>query len=216
MSSAGWLRRASGIVLVIAGLAVLLWGVWPARQETRTIPYAYGKELTLPNGWDSLQMPPSLVNGAFILQRPAWIRMGDEGKIRLSLEETGSQSPCPALANSQPVLSTVSLASRLELPGVSSSPGSQLNQPIIPCRPVFQAWTIYPVKAGSFSGTVWLHLAVNWLHAENEPQLPVATIPLDFDVIGLAGLTGGQARLVGVLAILIGLALNVDLILRRA
>lgn len=212
MSSAARLRRISGIVLAVAGLAVLLWGVWPARQETRTIPYAYGKEFALPAGWDSAQMPPSLVNGAFILRWPSWIRVGDDGKINLSLEETGGQSSCPAADNS----SNVSLASRLELPGVFSSPGSELYQPIIPCRPVFQAWTTFPAQAGSFSGTVWLHLAVIWLHADYDPQLPVAAIPLDIDVISLAGLPGAQARLVGVLAILVGLALNIDLIVRRA
>jgi hypothetical protein len=205
------LRRAGGIALAFAGLAVLLWGSWPARQIIHDVPYSYGKELALPAGWDSLQPPPALADGIFRLQWPAWIRLGEEGKIRLSLEETGSPSPCPAAVNS----STFTLASRLELPGVSHSPGSELYQPIIPCRPVFQAWTIHSTERGNFSGTVWLHLVVIFLHADFDWQFPVAAIPVDIKVISLVGLSGTQARLVGVLVILVGLALNIDLLVRR-
>ena len=205
------LRRAGGIALAFAGLALLLWGIWPARQITHGIPYSYGKELALPSGWEGLQPPPSLADGIFSMQWPAWIRLGDEGKIRLELQDSGSQAFCPEVAGS----AAFTLNGRLELPGIALRPGSELTQPIIPCKPLFQAWVVQAGKSRLASGTLWLHLGAVGLPGNTKPELALAAVPLEIPLISLLGLSGAQARLVGVLAILVGLALNIDLLVRR-
>lgn len=206
------LRRAGGIVLSITGLVVLLWGSWPARQVTHEITYSYGKELALPVGWDGLQLPPSLKDGIFSLQWPAWIRLGDEGKIRLQLDGKPPKPPCPDGDTDH----LFTIVSRLELPGVRIVPGSELSQPIVPCQPMIQGWTIRPSGGHKTWGTIWLHLGASGLPPGSEPEMAVAAVPLVIPVTSLFGLGGAQARLVGVLAILIGLALNIDLLVRRA
>jgi len=206
------LRRASGIGLALAGLAVLLWGTWPAAQAKQLFPYAYGKELALPAGWDSLQPPPSLANGVFTLHWPTRVRLGDEGVISLEFSGADPQTPCPQAENDPAFI----LTSRLELPGVPVMPANELSQPIVSCRPAFQAWTVRPDEIGRVFGTAWLHLSVDGMGKEFQPELAIGAVPVDIPVTGLFGLSGGQARLVGVLAILSGLALNIDLLIRRA
>jgi len=205
------LRRAGGIALAFAGLAVFLWGSWPARQIKHDIPYSYGKELALPAGWDSLQPPPSLADGIFSLQWPAWMRLGDEGKIRLELSENLPQTDCPDVENSHPF----TIVSRLELPGVVVVPGSELSQLIIPCRPIIQGWSLRPTGGQKTRGTIWLHLSAAGLPPGSKPEMAVAAVPLVIPVTSLFGLSGAEARLVGVMAILVGLALNIDLLVRR-
>lgn len=205
------LRRAGGIALAISGLVVLLWGSWPARQVTHELSYSYGKALNLPAGWGGLQPPPSLANGVFSLQWPAWIRLGDEGKIRLELQDSGSQALCPETISS----AAFTLIGRLELPGIPVLPGNELTQSIIPCKPVFQAWVVQAWKSGLASGTLWLYLGAVGLPEDSKQELALAAVPLEISLISLLGLSGAQARLVGVLAILIGPALNIDLLVRR-
>jgi hypothetical protein len=205
------LRRAGGFILAVAGVGVWLWGIWPARQISQAIPYQWEEGIQLPSGWEEVVAPPALENGIFTLRWPSMIRLGDEGKIRLELAATDSGSPCSEQENSTEFV----LKSRLELTGARVAPGDELTQPVVPCQVLFQAWTLRPMTSEPLDGTIWLHLETTVSKNGNSPGRPIAALPVTITPTSLVGLTGSQARLVGILAVLIGLILNIDLLVRR-
>jgi hypothetical protein len=206
------LRRVSAAALVIIGIAMVLWVSLPAGRVAQEISYVYGQAISPPEEWVDLQIPPALTDGEIKVEYPGWIWLGDSGQIRMTLAERGAPPSCDA--GDRPA-DPFDLSGRLELPGVLALPGSELRQAVVDCRTALLAWTIEPETSGDYSGTLWLRLLHTGNNDDSEQSLSMAAVPLEMSAGSLAGLSAPQARVVGVLAVLIGLALNVDLVLRR-
>jgi hypothetical protein len=62
---------------------------------------------------------------------------------------------------------------------------------------------------GRYSGTIWFSLRFVPKGEANNPErvLPVAALPVEFEVVSIADLTGGTARLLGIIGTFLGFLL---------
>jgi len=206
------LRRAIGVAMVLIGIALVVWVTWPVRSTSQGMRYSYGENISPPAEWAGVRPPPALANGEITVEYPSRIWLGNGGRVRATLAEVDKPTSCEG---SNPTFDLFHLSGRLELAGVPALPGSELRQAIAPCQPALLVWTIQPIKQGVYSGTLWLRILKPGASDDGDQSFSVAAIPLEVRTENLAGLSAPQARLVGALAILTGLALNIDRVWRR-
>jgi hypothetical protein len=198
-------RSALGFTILLLSILILLWGIWPRPQ----------------------QAPGIILSGPWrlILDAPSLVRVGDTSNIRLTLEEeTGGQEQSGAATGAESARRVdleqlensdsphILVEARLEMAGMAVAPSGAILQPLPTNIPVDFFWRARPAKAGEYSGTLWLYLQRTAGDGVQTLREPVLARQIEIKSRALFGLTGLQARALGMLGTLFGLSL---LIFRR-
>ena len=205
-------RAGLGLAILAASILFLVWGFWPTHRELRVRPLIFNTQLSLPEKRNlSLLFPPK-------------IRTGDVGIVRLTMGEdalsntaqTGTGNPSSVSGSESSNLYDthhVIVESRFDLPGMDIQPSDLISAPIAQGQtPVFY-WTLRPHEAGTYQGTIWLYLRTVDKSTGQERRETVSAQNVEIDSVTLLGLTANQARIVGLVGTVIGLALSLPLIM---
>ena len=125
------------------------------------------------NGWEST------------FRAPLAIRRGEQAEARLTLKPAAQSTPAP-----------LHLEARLTVNGLAMQPQGTLTLTLASPQTATLTWQLHGDSPGAHQGTLWLYRL-----QPNGSRQPVATYPLRVEVRSLGGLSGTQARLLGVLAL---------------
>jgi hypothetical protein len=208
------IRQLSGLFLCISSLLLLIYAVWPARRENREVSFS-SQELSqaTPSGSSASYHFPEARH--LRLDWPAKLRSGETQELRLNLKPRLSGE---ALEDGTIVYEdyAVLLEARLEIPGVQAAPPGEYSQPIQEGQSVEFEWQLQLDAPGYYQGQVWLHLLfVPHNGGDTQRQLlSVQEIPLR--AIGLKWLSLAVAQVIGIVGIVIGGVLCLDLVIALA
>ncbi len=204
------MRWGLSVVLLIAGIGMLTWGILPARHQrlVQLIPPVSVSEVD-----GELRTLVVLQDYQVVLEWPVVLRIGDTGRMTLRLEpgpgKVDAQAPPSTAANSV-TINNLMAESRFEAAGLQVDPANPRRESLLPGRSVKHVWQISAQKAGTFRGNVWLSLRVLPLSGGAPSDMPVFIHETNIHASSLLGLSGPQARLGGSVGILVGLALGMD------
>lgn len=188
-----------GLILLIASVSLLVWGYYPQQEENLT--------LQIPGiGQQSLNWSSSL-------------RAGDVGFIRLTLSsaeleldgnallsnESGKLDPVHQAILKDP--NNIVAETRIELPGTRVLPGAEMSQPLRLGEDLKTIWQIMPLESGTYQGEVWLYLHPISENQSDGIRQPISILNFHIQSIDLFGVTGRQARISGIIGIVIVLLL---------
>ncbi len=144
---------ALGLFAVAAGLAA--WFYWPAplRQESIELTARDLHPGSFSPGGAGIQgnaQPVAILR----LEWPAWSHTGERQVIRLRLEPLA-----PLIGQSQTDGADHRVAeTRLDIGLLAPQPDGTAQQPWLPGRSFLFTWTVQPLHAGIYEGTVWFAL----------------------------------------------------------
>ncbi|MCL4530997.1 MAG: hypothetical protein M1282_16515 [Chloroflexi bacterium] len=155
------------------------------------------------------------------LEFPPQIRVGDSDIIRLTLEVNtlGNVTPTAVIEGNKVTGGVVQIPNlydthnviaeaRLDLAGPDVRPTDAIDEPLLPGQSVTFFWSVHPVSAGTYRGTVWLSLIFVDKVSEAESRLAVAAQPIAIEATNFFGLSGGAARTFGGIGSAIGAILG--------
>lgn len=151
------------------------------------------------------------------LEFPPVIRAGDADIVRLTLEvdDLGNLTPTAMFGGNQvggevveiPNLyetHNVTAEARLDLAGVEVTPAETISSPLLPGQSVSFYWSVSPRQAGTFRGTVWLHLRFVDKISGEESRRAVSAQTIEIEGANLFGFSGSFARTFGVIGSVVG------------
>ncbi len=159
----------------------------------------------------SIAPPPAIPdNRRLTLEFPPKIRVGDSDVIRLTLEvdTLGNITPTAVIAGNTVTGGIVQVPNlydthnvvaeaRLDLAGPEIKPADAIDEPLLPGQSVTFFWSVHPVGAGTYRGTVWLTLIFVDKVSKVESRLAVSAQPIEIEATNFFGLGGGAARTFG-------------------
>jgi len=182
-----------GLILLIASVSLLIWGYYPQQEENLT-----------------LQIPGI---GQQSLSWTASFRAGDFGRLRLILSSAELELDRNAMLSNeggkldpvhQEILKdpyNIVAETRIELPGVRILPGAEMSQPMRPGEDLKTIWQIMPSESGTYHGEVWLYLHPISENQGDGIRQPISILNIHLKSIDLYGVTGRQARILGMVGI---------------
>lgn len=180
------------LFLFILSLPLLFWGFWPPRMETRTVAIQF------PAGGPSLPGERSLV-----LKVPTFIRAGDSAVAELSLLAEGETAD--AVFNEYIVIAEA----RLDLPFAEVRPADLVSTTLSPGGTATFYWEIRPREEGTLRGEVWVYVRFVPKGGDGEEtRIAVSVQQVEVRSGSAWKRTGSEARTLGVVGTLIGLALG--------
>ena len=186
--------HSRSILLVLLSLAVLAWGVVPAGRLSRSA------NLSLPFG----EVAGEIYN--IQLSWPHWLRLGDSGVVRLVVER-GDQ---PGDAGD-----SLWVESHLETDGLEVFPAGEIMAPLLRGRQVNFHWSVQPAQPGDREVVVWVNLRSQSPPGSDSGSQALTAQKIVIPAVGLFGLQGQVARLLGGIGLVVGLALCLDSYLLR-
>ncbi len=207
-------RRFVSVILVLAGMILLGWGVLPSRPQA-TEQVISPSEMQLP-GSGATTIPTLLEFRRMKLEWPATLRIGDTGTIRLVFEtvntETIVQKPPVNLADAYANYNLM-MEGKFEVAGLQVDPANPRRESLPKGQTVTYQWQVRAQTAGDYAGTVWLSLRFLPLDGSAASQVPVVVHDVGIRANSLLGLSGPVARAVGGLGIIAGLGLSSDVVI---
>ncbi len=195
--------RFIGLALWLTSLGIFAWGVWPSSRASRTVAIAPDGRYQLTMSW------------------PSRIRLGDEGRARLSILQETEPPPTSALTNEQMSgaqlaggLDALFVEARLEVAGMLTAPPGEISQPLLPDGRVIFFWSLRPMESGAFEAVVWVSVVeptslvdeAGIQPAQGRRLLTAQRLPIAVD--DLFGLPGALARLLGGFGAALGVVLG--------
>ena len=151
------------------------------------------------------------------LDYPPRIRAGDSDIVRLTLEVDDQGNITPTASVEGNVVTggvveipnlyethTVIAQARLDLAGVEISPPGETSAQLVPGQTVSFFWSVSPREAGTFRGTLWLHLRFVDKVSGEESQRPISAQTVEIQGTNFIGLSGNAARTAGVIGSVAG------------
>ncbi len=155
------------------------------------------------------------------LEFPPQIRVGDSDVIRLTLEVNtlGNVTPTAMIEGNKVTGGVVQIPNlydthnviaeaRLDLAGPEIRPTEAIDEPLLPGQSVTFFWSVHPLSAGTYRGTVWLFLIFVDKVSKAESRLAVSAQPVEIEATNFFGLSGGAARMFGGIGSAIGAVLG--------
>jgi len=99
---------------------------------------------------------------------------------------------------------TVIVQARLDLAGVEVSPPGETSAQLVPGQTVSFFWSVSPREAGTFRGTLWMHLRFVDKVSGEESQRPILAQTVEIQGANLIGLSGNAARTTGLIGSVAG------------
>ena len=182
-----------GVIILIASVSLLVWGYSPQKIENLTLHI------------------PGI--GQQSLDWTAGLRAGDAGIMRLTLStdelvldgksdpgvENGILNHVRRVLLKNP--ENIVAETRIEIPGASVFPGSEMSQPLRQGEGLKTSWQIMPLESGTLNGEVWLYLHPTLEIQGDGIRQPVSILNFNLQSSSLFGLTGRQARISGIIGL---------------
>jgi hypothetical protein len=162
---------------------------------------------------DLVQVPAILASPEsrrLTLDYPSWIRIGDSGVIRLTLEAAslanvtpisgagGNFTVDPTLSSASPHENyNVIAEARLDLEGTEVRPSETVSEPLVPGESVAFRWSVRTTQTGTYRGTAWLFLVFVDRSSGAQTRSAVSAQPVKIQATSLLGLGGRAARVLG-------------------
>jgi hypothetical protein len=183
------------LALVCLGFSIslLMWGFWPPRRETVTVP------LTLPAGMPSLPETRQIE----LTYSPS-IRAGDSQIVELKLTSEGESGNASVYDEFN-----VIAEARLDLPFSDVRPSDAVSTALVKDGAATFYWEIDPSEAGKLSGTMWLYLRFIPKAGGEEMRQPVSAQLLEIRSRSMLGRTGAEARVAGVIGLIVSCGLGI-------
>jgi hypothetical protein len=191
---------------------------------------AYGDHLTQRTGTVLASanlvahLPPTAIpeSRRLTLEFPEWIRVGDSGVVRLTLEVdragkvtptaevNGNLVPGESLQLLDPYRThNVVAEATLDLAGMDLRPSGPVGEPLLPGESVTFLWSIHPSAVGIYRGTAWLSLIFIDKSSSQQSRTTVSAQPLQIEATNFLGLGGDAARGMGGVGAVVGGILGV-------
>ena len=213
-----FIQLFGGVILLLIGLVCLIWGNWPAANNSELLVRLSPQEISLPAGDDEIGLAPSPPHGYKVsLDSPAYLRVGDDGELvlRLDIDSTVPTEGSPDLYEAYNLMAEA----RLEMGGVLIAPKDNIYTALSPGRPVTFTWHVRPASKGLNEGTIWLHLEYV---PHPDPLEPVynsrrlaAAPKIKLQSVNLFGLAGIPARVIGGVCTALGAVLLMTPLISR-
>jgi len=177
-----------------------------------------------PEGFLPTAQPPQAAiteSRRLVLEYPPRLRAGDSDVIRLSLEidPQGNLTPTAEIAGHEVTGETVAIPdlydthsviaeARIDIAGVEVRPSEVISEPLARGQSVTFYWSIRPAEAGTYRGTVWLHLRYVDIASGAVSRKTLSAQVIQIEATNFLGLSGGFARGTGTLGSLVGAVLG--------
>jgi hypothetical protein len=192
-----WLILA--IVCLAISLPLLVWGFWPPRRETVVLPL-----LPAPG---MLSLPEARM---IHLKFSPVMRAGDSQIVELSLSADGEATDTSLYEEYN-----IIMEARLDLPFADVRPAEVVSTALAEGGAATFYWDVNPREEGGVRGTVWLYVRLVPKAGGAEIRQPVFAQLIGIRSKFVLGRTGSEARSVGVVGLIVGLALGFPFIRRR-
>ena len=147
------------------------------------------------------------------LEWPEFMRIGDKYTITLDFEqpqEINTSQPAPTGFSNVYDCCNVMAEARFDVAGIIVDPANPTRESMPPGQPVRFKWKITAEQAGLYRGTIWLSLRFLPLDGSTPIQGPIYVNDIRFDASSFLGLSGGMARIVGWVGVILGIFLISD------
>jgi hypothetical protein len=155
------------------------------------------------------------------LEWPDRIKIGTSDRVRLTLEmdTSGKLTPTAEVAGHQVTGDVIEIPNlyethnitaqaRLDMAGMPIEPASTTNEALMPGQPVTFYWSLRPVEAGTYQGTVWLHLLFVPKAGGEEVRKAISAQLIEVKAVTFLGLTAGPAGVLGAAGSVLGSVLG--------
>lgn len=105
---------------------------------------------------------------------------------------------------------------RFEVAGVRADPANARRESLPAGQRIEFKWKVSAAEKGSYTGNMWLTLRFLPLDGGEAVERPIFVHEVKIKAISLLGLGGAMARLLGGVGIIIGMALNYDVMIKLA
>lgn len=199
------IRLMLAFVFLLVSLPLLVWGFWPPHRETVVLPLLPAPGM------------PSLPEARTIrLKFSPVMRAGDSQIVELNLSADGAAADTSLADTSLYEEYHVIVEARLDLPLADVRPADIVSTALAEGGVATFYWDVNPREEGELRGTVWLYLRLVPQAGGEEMRQPVSAQLIGIRSKSVLGRTGSQARAVGVVGSLVGLALGILSMRRRA
>ncbi len=186
------LRSILALVCLMTSLPLLAWGFWPPRRETRILSLHtadFGLNLSEPR--------------TIRLEFSPLMRAGDSQVVQLTLQPVAG-APADPLYETY----TVIAEAKLDLPFADVRPADVISTPLAAAGSATFYWEVRaPSEVQNVSGTAWLFLRFIPKAGGEETRQAVSAQPVQISPTFMLKRTGAQARVIGVVGAVVGLAL---------
>ncbi|GIK09278.1 MAG TPA: hypothetical protein PKC99_11670 [Anaerolineales bacterium] len=178
-------RLVLAAIFLLVSIPLLIWGFWPPRRETATVP------LVTPAG------APSLPGRTARLTYSPSMRAGDSQVARLDVSADGDLPPGY----------DVVAEARLDFPLAEARPAELVSAALTEGHGATFYWEAKPRETRTSSGTLWLYLRFVPKAGGEETRQPVWAERVEIRSTSLLGRTGSEARAAGAAGTLAGLVI---------
>ncbi|MFZ5856131.1 MAG: hypothetical protein ACOYZ6_04810 [Chloroflexota bacterium] len=187
MKARWWFGLA--LVFALVSLSLLVWGFWPPRRETATVP------LILPAGMPSLPEERTIR-----LTFSPRMRAGDSQIVELNVTSEGN----PTDGGVYDAYNVIAEA-RLDLALADVRPADTVSAALVEGGGATFYWEVNPREEGALRGTVWVYLRFVPKAGGEEARQPVSAQLMEVRSQSLLGRSGTEARGIGVVGAVLGL-----------
>jgi hypothetical protein len=208
------IQRIVSSILMMCGISLLVWGCIPSTRQVlvQTIPLT---EMEVP-GDDQGAMEAILEPRQVLLEWPSAVRIGDQEVITLAFEpaqETAGLTDSGGGFTDVYDRFNLMAESRYEVAGIQIDPANPVRESLPAGKTAKFTWNIRVPKRGMYPGRVWLSLRFLPLNGSQASEVPVFVHQVDIRGNSLLGLRGPQARLLGSIGVIVGLASSYDVMI---
>lgn len=166
--------------------------------------------------------PAILESRRLTLEFPPVMRTGDSTRIRLQLEvdDQGNITPTAVVEGNVVKGEVVEIPNlyethnviaeaRMDMAGMEVQPAGTISEPLTQGSSVTFYWSVRPPEAGTYEGTVWLHVRFIPKNGGEESRIPVSVQFVEIKANSFMGFMSGRfARGVGALGSVVGSVLG--------
>lgn len=181
------------IVCLAISLPILVWGFFPPRRETVTVP------LVLSAGMPSL--PETRMIRLTFSPR---MRAGDSQIVELNVTAEGDATDGGVYEDYN-----VITEARLDLSLADVRPAELVSAALVEGGGATFYWEVNPREEGALRGTVWLYLRFVPKAGGEEMRQPVSAQLVEVRSQSMLGRSGTEARALGVIGFLVGMGFGI-------
>ncbi len=185
---------------MLAAVVLFLISSWPLPRQRETLDFPAAYSL------DNPEMPPVVLHRVIYTSIPQKMRIGEFVSVKLEFAPAIS-SEIPERVTTEST-GTYFLEARLEIPGVTVTPGSSITQPLIAHKTLHYTWELIPLQKGEYPGTLWVYVVVVDDTTQKPEYRPVLAVPIQVEAVGMPISGVGAMRIAGGLCIFAALLLT--------